>query len=224
MSPALTAIDPVYVRLSGEIADQAVLDGLKHAFPRARIGHAYASTEAGVGFEVNDGLEGFSANLLGSATGVDIRVEDGSLRLRSARTAARYVGSADVSLADDDGFVDTGDMVERRGDRFYFVGRRGGIVNVGGLKVHPEEVEAVLNRHPGVQIARVEGRKNPITGAIVVASVVQRPDSGASTNVLRADLLDLCRQSLPAHKVPAVITFVPALAVTPAGKLVRSNA
>ncbi len=42
---------------------------------------------------------------------------------------------------DEDGFVDSGDIVELRGDRYYFVGRRGGIINVGGLKVHPEEVE-----------------------------------------------------------------------------------
>ena len=59
MSPAIASIAPRYVRLSGEIADQAVLDSLKARFPDAAIGHAYASTEAGVGFEVTDGLEGF---------------------------------------------------------------------------------------------------------------------------------------------------------------------
>jgi acyl-CoA synthetase (AMP-forming)/AMP-acid ligase II len=42
-------------------------------------------------------------------------------------------------LTDADGFVDAGDIVELRGDRYYFVGRRGGILNIGGLKVHPEE-------------------------------------------------------------------------------------
>ncbi len=54
MSPAIARIAPRYVRLSGEIADQAVLDRLKVQFPDAAIGHAYASTEAGVGFEVTD--------------------------------------------------------------------------------------------------------------------------------------------------------------------------
>ena len=53
-----------------------------------------------------------------------------------------------TALADEDGFVDTGDMLELRGDRYYFAGRREGIINVGGQKVHPEEVEAVINRHP----------------------------------------------------------------------------
>ncbi len=59
MSGAAAGFAPRYVRLSGEIADQAVLDGLSQAFPAASIGHAYASTEAGVGFAVNDGREGF---------------------------------------------------------------------------------------------------------------------------------------------------------------------
>ena len=80
-------------------------------------------------------------------------------------------------MLSDDGFVDTHDMVELRGDRYYFVGRRDGIINVGGLKVHPEEVEAVINRHPSVQMSLVHGRKSPITGALVVADVVVKSDS-----------------------------------------------
>ena len=122
-----------------------------------------ASTEAGVGFEVGDGLAGFPAEVIGRQGGeVALAVVDGSLRIRSGRTATRYLGSGAASLADADGFVDTGDMVERRGERYYFVGRRGGIINVGGAKVHPEEVEAVINNHPGVQMSLVKARRSPI--------------------------------------------------------------
>ena len=60
------------------------------------------------------------------------------------------------ALTDADGFVDSGDIVELRGDRYYFVGRRGGIINIGGLKVHPEEIEAVINRHPDVRMSRAK--------------------------------------------------------------------
>ncbi len=52
-------MDPDYVRSSGEVADQALLDNLRAAYPRARIAHAFASTEAGVAFDVNDGRAGF---------------------------------------------------------------------------------------------------------------------------------------------------------------------
>src|SRR6185437_2531039 len=104
--------------------------------------------------------------------GVDLEVENDTLHIRSPRTARRYLGTAAEALLDAGGFVDTGDMLELRGDRYHFVGRRGGIINVGGVKIHPEEVEAVINRHPAVRMSLVKSRKNPITGAIVAAEVV----------------------------------------------------
>jgi acyl-coenzyme A synthetase/AMP-(fatty) acid ligase len=227
MSPVLRMIAPRYVRLSGEIADQAVLDNLRAAFPSASVGHAYASTEAGVGFEVNDGREGFPASMIGRLdTGVDMKVEDGSLRIRSSRNATGYVGSNDAALKDEQGFVDTGDMVELRGDRYYFIGRRGGIINIGGLKVHPEEIEAVINRHPDVRMSLVRPKKSPITGAIVVADVVLNSASGADERLsaLRTEILQLCRNDLARHKVPAAISFVPALPMAATGKLARQYA
>ena len=218
MSPAIRAVTPRYLRLSGEIADQAVLDNLKAAFPGTAIGHAYASTEAGVGFEVNDGLEGFPAAFIGRpGAPVQMKVADGSLRLRSYRAASHYVGGTGGALADEDGFVDTGDLVEQRGDRFYFVGRRSGVINVGGLKIHPEEVEAVINRHPGVRMSLVKGRRSPITGAIVVAEVVAE----GWDDTLKAEILADCRAALPPFKVPTAIRFVDHLKVTAGGKLER---
>jgi acyl-coenzyme A synthetase/AMP-(fatty) acid ligase len=225
MSPALRTIAPRYVRLSGEIADQAILDNLRAVFPHASIGHAYASTEAGVGFEINDGLAGFPASLVGvGQSEVDLKIEGGSLRLRSRRTASSYVGRDAPALLDRDGFVDTGDMVELRGGRYYFVGRKGGIINVGGQKVHPEEVEAAINRHPAVWASLVRGRKNPITGAVVAADVVLKDSSvqdGGTMAQTEREIIALCRRDIAPHKVPAMIRFVPSLTVSETGKLFR---
>ena len=218
MTPG-AAVAPRYVRLSGEIADQAVLDALKARFPGVPIGHAYASTEAGVGFEVNDGLEGFPAAFVGRPGPVELRILDGSLQLRSGRAASGYVGGGEA-LADDAGFVDSGDMVELRGERYHFVGRRGGIINVGGLKAHPEEIEAVINRHPAVRMSRVRSRRSPITGAIVVAEAVLNTPA-ADAAALKAEILAECRASLAPYKVPASVTFVEALALNANGKLER---
>ncbi len=228
MSPAMRAISPRYVRLSGEIADQAILDQLRGHFPQAGIAHAYASTEAGVGFDVEDGLEGFPAAMIERTDGdVHMKVADGSLRIRSPRLASRYVGRGVPELCDSEGFVDTRDMVERRGERYYFVGRRDGIINVGGNKVHPEEVEAVINRHPDVRMSLVRPRRNPITGEIVVADVLLRDvDDGVSERAadLKRAIMQHCRAGLAEYKVPAAIRFVSALDVSKAGKLVRHNA
>jgi acyl-coenzyme A synthetase/AMP-(fatty) acid ligase len=230
MSPLARRIAPRYVRLSGEIADQAILDHLQAVYPEAGIVHAFASTEAGVAFEVGDGRSGFPASLIGRQ-GVDVamKIEDGSLRIRSARTARGYLGGVGKTFADKDGFVDTGDVIELRADRYYFVGRGDGIINVGGRKVHPEEVEAVINRHPGVQMSLVKARKNPITGAVVVADVVLKTELGrknatAQTEALKSEILNACHGALIPHKVPAAIRFVPFLEVTASGKLARFHA
>ncbi len=227
MSPAVHRMVPQYVRLSGEIADQAILTRLQSIYTRARIAHAFASSEAGLAFEVDDGLAGFPSSFIERSGDVEMHVEDGSLRIRSSRTATCYIGHADKALRSEDGFVDTGDMLELRGDRYYFVGRRDGMINVGGLKVHPEEVEAVINRHPRVRMSLVRTKKNPITGALVVADVVltKEPVTAAvPTDDLQNEILQLCRSVLPRHKVPASINIVPALRVDPAGKLARQHA
>jgi len=115
--------------------------------------------------------------------------------------------------------------VELRGDRYFFIGRRGGIINVGGLKVHPEEVEAVINRHPEVSMSLVRSRKNPITGAIVVADVVLRAEHGEAERAaaLKREIMQACRDRLPQHKVPAAIRFVPTLDVSATGKMSRHH-
>jgi acyl-coenzyme A synthetase/AMP-(fatty) acid ligase len=227
ISGACGCFSPSYVRLSGEIADQGILDALRVAFPRAVVAHAFASTEAGVGFEVRDGRTGFPASLVGeSERGVELDVSRGTLRIRSPGNASAYLGRGAPPLKDADGFVDLGDRLELRDGRYHFVGRSGGIINVGGLKVHPEEVEAVINAHRRVRMSLVRSRRNPITGAVVAADVVlaEAPAAGpAADEHVRQEILDACRRMLAAHKVPALIRFVPSLETSAAGKLVRPN-
>ena len=223
---AQDGLKPRYVRLSGEIADQSLLDSLARAFPGAAIGHAYASTEAGVGFEVNDGLAGFPIDYLTRRAPVELQVRDGSLRLRSSRAAHLYLGGDARVVADADGFVDSGDLIEQRGDRLYFAGRANGVINVGGLKVHPEEVEAVINQCPAVQISLVKSRSSRITGALVAADVVLTDSDldAEQAKAVRQSILDACRSALPAYKVPTSIRFVGDVPLTASGKLDRRHA
>jgi acyl-CoA synthetase (AMP-forming)/AMP-acid ligase II len=241
MSGAGAQIAPCYVRLSGEIADQGILDNLAAAFPQAQLVHAFASTEAGLAFEVHDRQAGFPAALLtGSGellpackpiAGLAIKVQEETVRIRSPATALRYLPERAPPLRDAEGFVDTGDRVQLRAGRAYFAGRAGGIINVGGFKVHPEEVEAIINTHPRVRISRVTARRSPITGALVIAEVVAREAAapagaavGEGEQQLVQEILELCRGALPAHKVPARVHLVAHLPLSAAGKLVRSDA
>ena len=227
LHPEASWIEPRAVRLSGEIADQAILNQMCAFYPQAKVTHAFASTEAGVACEVSDGLAGLPEELFDGDGDPAMKVVDGSLRIRSSRTALRYLAPPELPLKDEAGFVDTGDLLELRNWRYCFTGRRDGMVNVGGLKVHPEEIEAVINRFPEVQMSLVRSKKSPITGALVVAEVVLRTDferTAGEEAALPQEILLFCREWLPSYKVPALVRIVASLPTTASGKLSRRDA
>jgi acyl-CoA synthetase (AMP-forming)/AMP-acid ligase II len=227
MSPSAHLLNASYIRLSGEAVDQAILDHLKSAYPHSRIVHAFASTEAGVGFEVKDGNAGFPETVLLGTPNVDMKLDDSTLRIRSTGSARCYLGVGAPLLKDDTGFVNTNDVVELHNGRYYFSGRRDGVINVGGLKVHPEQVEAVISRHPDVHMCLVRAKKSPVTGALVVAEVVLNADLPAAdrdVTAVKESILEFCHAELPPHKVPVLIKIVPSLALSGTGKVMRRDA
>ncbi len=211
------------ITLGGEIADAAVLAALARAYPEARITHIYASTEAGVGFSVHDCREGFPVDYEAhSPKGTEIRVdEEGVLWLRPARSG-QFLVDGDGTLLDDVGWINTGDLVRREGDRYLFLGRASGAINVGGNKVFPEEVERIVCEVPGVALALVKARRSSITGALVEAVVV--PDGAvADRKALARDVQRYCRERLPSYKVPALVTVSDALVTASTGKIMRNE-
>jgi acyl-CoA synthetase (AMP-forming)/AMP-acid ligase II len=216
------------VTLGGEIADERTLRALSTAFPKARLRHVYASTEAGVGFSVTDGVEGFPARWLESPPpGVELRIvpddesgNEGELQLRSRRSAWGYHGGG--RLVDSTGWLATGDRVRISDSRVRFLGRINGSINVGGDKVYPEQVEELLCMHASVGAAVVRGRKSPLVGSLVEALVVPAPGIEPSA-ALRDELLLLCRASLSRPAVPAFLRFVTKLNVNASGKKDRSQ-
>ncbi|MCA0273910.1 MAG: fatty acid--CoA ligase family protein [Proteobacteria bacterium] len=207
------------VTLGGEIADQATMDALRVSFPAARVTHIYASTEAGVGFSVNDGRAGFPEAYLSAAPGgTRLKLVDGILWLRPATAAAP---GSDVEV-DADGYVRSGDMIETRGDRLHFLGRENGVINVGGVKFFPETVEDAVKTVPGVALVQVTSKKNPITGTLVVAEI--QVQDGADPAIVKQAILDTCRAKLVREAVPAIVRFVDGFETNAAGKLVRKGA
>ena len=118
-----------------------------------------------------------------------------------------------------DGWFPTGDIAEIDETGCLFLkGRVRSVINVGGMKCFPEEVEAVLTSHPAVKAARVLARPHAALGFVPVAEVIA--ESGAETS-LAGELKKLCQQKLSAYKVPLLITFVTELPLTASGKLRR---
>lgn len=209
------------VTLGGEIAEQSILSLLTTRFPTAKVIHIYASTEAGVGFSVNDGLAGFPTALLSEPPrGVVLRVDEtGVLWLRPSDARQRFLGE-DRSLVETDGWINSGDQVRVVGERCFFLGRSNGAINVGGNKVFPEEIEICIRAVEGVVLAGVRARANPIVGSVVEAFV--KPHPAMDRDLLRKAIVSSCRASLAPYKVPALVTWVDDLAVNTTGKLVRS--
>lgn len=203
----------VAVTLGGEAADQPLLDRLTVRFPKARLRHIYASTEAGALFAVADGRAGFPAAWLDEAPdGLELRIADGVLEVRSPRAAPGVVDSA--------GWLATGDLVERRGERVLFTGRLDGLVNVGGVKVSPETVERRLLAVDGVADAAVVAVASPITGHLLTATIVPTP--GAEEAVLRAALRAATADMPPAAR-PRALTFADHIPLSAAGKKSRKG-
>lgn len=205
------------VTLGGEIADQSILSALRLRFPLARISNIYASTEAGVCLVVSDDLPGFPLRWLdGERRAVQLRIRGEELWVR------RRPESPDTrDEAAEDGWWNTGDRVEVRGDRVYFLGRGTDVLNVGGAKVSPALVEEKLLEVPGVRNVRVTGRKSALAGTLLVAEVVSSPERDQGE--LRRELFAHCSRTLPRYAVPRLIEFVAAVPVAHSGKMVRGE-
>lgn len=209
------------ITLGGEIADQAILSTLAREFPTARIVHIYASTEAGVGFSVADGKAGFPEAWLGQGPPLELKISDtGSLLIRGPALSR---SESLRSRLTPDGYLDTEDGVQLSNGRVHFLGRATGIINVGGNKVHPEEVENVVREIPEVQNALVSARSSPIMGQIVLLEVQAGNLSVDASKALKRRIRDHCRKHLPNYKVPALINIVETLAVADSGKVERTG-
>jgi len=212
------------ITLGGEIVDHMILKALQNHFPQARITHIYASTEAGVGFAVNDGKAGFPASFIDDAPkGLQIKIHnDGMLYLKSTeRQSVRYLGSSEL-LIQEDGFIKTGDLVRKKEDRYYFLGRENGAINVGGNKVIPEEVEQVILRFPGITFVKISSKKSAITGELVAATV-DADHPIADQKQFKKDLIAFCGQYLDKFKIPALIKVEDFPQINPSGKMKRNK-
>lgn len=219
MCPSAAELGLKRITLGGEISSQFILSALKKAYPAAKIIHIYASTEAGVGFTVRDCLEGFPVKLLERGEGVDLKVESGTLWIKSNRSSDKLL-KGEIKT-DSEGFIDSGDLVEIKGNRVFFLGRDSGAINVGGNKVIPEEIETIINSLDYVLESRVYGKSNSILGMIVAADVALCLPCHLDKKEIKKNLIEYCRARLESFKVPAMLKFVDSIEVNETGKVQR---
>ena len=177
---------------------EATLRALRVAFPKVRLKQTYGLTELGI-FQTKS-LSNDSLWVAIGGEGLETKVQDGLLYIRTRGAMLGYLNA--TSPFDKDGWMNTGDAVEVDGDYLLIKGRATEIINVGGLKVYPAEVEDVLIQIDNVLEATVRGRRNAVTGQVVVATItLERPEDPAAFD-RRAR--DHCAERLASYKVPAI--------------------
>lgn len=223
MAPAALRLPLRQITLGGEIADDAILGALKARYPKARITHIYASTEAGTGFAVRDGQAGFPAEWLENGVDIDgahVSVRDGVLWLRPP---GGVQATAPHIVRDAAGFIRTGDRIAIEGDRARFLGREDTTLNVGGVKVQVEAVEEIVHAHPAVAQCRITAKPSAMMGTLLTLAVVPRAEMTGDAAMLRQEIAQYCKAHLPPAARPATIRIVSEIPMSAAGKTERAG-
>jgi len=150
----------------------------------------------------------------------DINLEDGQIGemlIRGPGVISSYFGNLEeTNKCFKNGWLHTGDMFKKDSSGyFFFVGRRQGMMKVGGLKVYPIEIEEILLAHPGVSEAVVVKDHDSLYGEIPKAIIVPKADVLLS----KRDIRLFCEKRLSKFKVPKIIEFRPELPKTTGGKI-----
>ena len=175
------------------------LQKLKRVFPKVRLLQTYGLIELGVLKSKSKSDDSLWVKLGGD--GYQLRVVDGLLEIKAESAMLGYLNAESPFTAD--GWFKTGDSVEVDGDYFKILGRKSELINVGGEKVYPSEIESVIQELENVAEVMVYGEKNPIMGRIIVAKV--RLSKDEEKRSLTSRLKTHCRAKLESFKVPVKI-------------------
>ena len=179
-----------------ERMDQGTLDRLCDKLPNVDFRQTYGLSELGV-FQVRSRARDSLWMQIGGK-GIETKVVDGVLHIRSENRMVGYLNAPSPFV---DGWYDTGDIVERDGDYIMVVGRAREILNVGGLKILPGEVERVALFHPDVLRAKVIGVPNPITGQHIEVTVEPREGASLDRRTMMTHFRSHLQKQLSPHKV-----------------------
>ena len=196
------------ITFGGEKFDNKLSQDLLEVFPHAKVLNIYASTEAGtVIASKGDRFE------ISEKNKDKVRILNDELLVHDSMLG----DNSGIEM--DEGWYHTGDLVKvvkRNPLTFEILQRSNEMINVGGYKVNPYEVEEILNSHDAVLASKVYSKKNSLLGNVVIADVVKTAD------ILEKELRKYLKDKLQAFKLPRIINFVEKIEMTRTGKVKRS--
>ncbi len=195
------------ITTGGEKFDAGLVEGLQPCFPEAAFRNIYASTESGSLFTAQGNIFSVPENIAAL-----VKIEDGILFIHHS-----LVGEGDFSFKGD--WYVTGDVVDVIHEtplQFIFSHRNSELINVGGYKVNPHEIEDALVRYSHVRNAKVFGKKNALLGNTVIAEVEMDKDKFSEISIK-----NFLANSLQEYKIPVFIKRVDKINITHTGKIER---
>ena len=196
------------ITMGGEPTSNNLIKVLKSIFPNAKFNNIFASTEAGTifasgndTFNIDDKIEPY------------IKIVENELIIHKS-----MLGKSEKIKSD---WYKTGDIVEvicENPKKVKFISRKKEVINVGGEKVNPNEVESIINSHPEVSFSRVFGKKNSVSGFLVVCQIKKIKNSKLSEKDIRKYLFS---KGLEDYKIPRLINFINQIETTKTGKIKR---
>jgi long-chain acyl-CoA synthetase len=181
---------------------ESTLRRFHSTLPHINLQQTYGLSEVGILRSKSRSSDSLWVKLGGE--GFQTRVVDGILQIKAESAMLGYLNAPSPFTAD--GWFNTGDKVEVDGEYFRILGRESEIINVGGQKVYPAEVESVLQEMPEIAEASVYGEKNAIVGEIVCAAVRLRQARDARD--FQRDLRRFCLGRLQEFQIPVRIRLV----------------
>ncbi|HHQ2481158.1 TPA: ANL family adenylate-forming protein [Bacillus cereus] len=199
------------ITFGGEKYDPSLEKTITSIFPSSEIRNIYASTEAGSLFVAKGDIFEIPRSIRGL-----VKINQNELLIHSDLLGT----SESFSLTNN--WFHTGDLVEQINQyRFKIISRQSEMINVGGYKVNPIEVENILIKVPGINDVLVKGKENKVTGKILIVDVV-KDNSFVSEEELTKSIKQFATENLQKWKVPRIIQFVNEIPKTRTGKKVRN--
>jgi acyl-CoA synthetase (AMP-forming)/AMP-acid ligase II len=179
---------------------EALLERLSKTFPHSRFIQTFGTSETGIVKTVSKNSKSTFFKI--EDPDVDFRVIEGELHLKSKLLVPGYKNLTSEKFSSDGWFL-TGDLVDIEGEYMRIIGRKTKVINVGGLKVLPSEVENVINQVDGVLDSTVFSKQNSITGEVVCAEIVIGEHFSAKE--VKSKIKTRCKRELDSYKVPVKI-------------------
>ncbi len=183
---------------------QTTLAAVAEAMPVVRLKQTYGLSELGILPTQSRGSNSVWLKL--GADGFEHKIVDNILWIRSASAMLGYLNAP--APFDAEGWFNTQDLVETDGEYMRILGRKSELINVGGEKVHPTEIENLLLQLDNVRDVTVSGRPNPVTGAVVAARIT--PLREEDPDEFKRRIRRFCRERLEPYKIPVVIEIIDA--------------